>query len=329
MSYVLPVTEREDERFTFREAIDLLKGQLIGNELYQRYGDWPMYAKFFDYNTPLFHHLHLGEEAAARVGRLSKPEHYYFPRELNHHLGTFPVTYFGFDPSATKDQVRARLQQYELGDNRITELSRAFRMELGTGWYTAPGVVHAPASLLTYEPQWNSDVHSVYENVMHGEVIPYNFLVDYCPEAHQRDLDYVMSLMDWDKNVDPLYKQHYFRPPLPCGSTDAPASEEWIAYGNPYVGAIRLSIPPGATVTVRDPVAYGCILVQGFGQFGVHHAESIGMLRFGQQSADEFFVSEPAARQGVTILNRSRCEPMVWFKHFGPTHPEMPAAPAN
>ncbi len=49
---------------------------------------------------------------------------------------------------------------------------------------------------------------------------------------------------------------------------------------------------PGQTVTVTDPAAYGCILVQGHGAVGVHAAETATMLRFGQLSADEFFVSE-------------------------------------
>jgi hypothetical protein len=64
--------------------------------------------------------------------------------------------------------------------------------------------------------------------------------------------------------------------------------------------------------------------VQGHGKFGVHDAEAAIMLRFGQLSADEYFVGEGAARQGVAIANHSRWEPMVILKHFGPNHPEMP-----
>ena len=48
------------------------------------------------------------------------------------------------------------------------------------------------------------------------------------------------------------------------------------------------------------------------------------MLRYGQLSADEYFVSEPAAREGVTITNHSRWEPLVMLKHFGPNHPDVP-----
>jgi hypothetical protein len=50
------------------------------------------------------------------------------------------------------------------------------------------------------------------------------------------------------------------------------------------------------------------------------------MLRYGQLSADEFFVGEPAAQAGVTITNRSLWEPLVMLKHFGPNHADMPAS---
>jgi hypothetical protein len=43
------------------------------------------------------------------------------------------VTYLGFDPDACREMVRERLLRYEAGDNRITDLSRAYRIEVGTG----------------------------------------------------------------------------------------------------------------------------------------------------------------------------------------------------
>jgi len=323
LSYVA-VNDDGSEKFTLRDAVAELGATIIGNELFNKYGTWPMYSKFFDYETPLFHHLHLNDAAAALVGRMGKPEAYYFPPQLNNHPGLFPVTYFGYDPDVTIDEVRDRLLKFEQGDNRITELSRAYRIELGTGWYTPPGVVHAPGSYLTYEPQWNSDVNSVHENIVWGEVYPYEFLVENCPQDRQRNIDYILSLMDWDKNIDPHYRKHYFRPPVVCGHSDDQHIEKWITYGNDYFGAKELTILPGQTVKVRDPVAYGTILIQGHGTFGVHDAEAAVMLRYGQMSGDEFFVSEIAARAGVTITNQSKWEPMVFLKHFGPNHPDMP-----
>jgi len=325
MSYVV-ASDNVEDRFLFKDAVDELGAELVGPELKEKYGTWPMYSKFFDYKLPLFHHLHLDDVAAGRVGRIGKPEAYYFPPQLNNYLGDFPVTYFGFDPDVTRGQVRERLLGYETRDTRITELSRAYRVELGTGWYTPPGVVHAPGSVLTYEPQWNSDVNSVYENITAGEVYAYEFLVENCPEDKKRDVDYILNLMDWEKNVDPHYKKKYFRPPIVCPHSDERCTEKWIAYANDYIAAKELTVMPGQTVVVKDAAAYGCIIIQGHGKFGVYDAEAAIMLRFGQLSADEYFVSETAAKEGVTIANHSRWEPMVILKHFGPNHPDMPRA---
>src|ERR1700722_14107650 len=241
MSYVLPFSNKLSEKFQLKETVDELKDQIVGKELMKKYGGWPIYSKFFDYLAPLFHHLHLSFEAAARVGRLGKPEAYYFPPEMNNHPGEFPVTYFGFDPDCTKEMVRERLLQFEAGDNRITELSRGYRIELGTGWYTPPGVVHAPGSYLTYEPQWNSDVNSVYENITSHEVYPYEFLVENCPPEKKHDVDYVMSLMDWEKNIDPHYKKHYFLPPIVSQQSDEKHREKWIVYANDFFSAKELT----------------------------------------------------------------------------------------
>lgn len=323
LSYV-SCGETPKEKFSLKDAVEELGAALIGQDMMDKYGTWPMYSKFFDYSVPLFHHLHLDFEAADRVGRLGKPEAYYFPPQYNNYAGSMPATYFGFDPDCTKEEVKERLLAYIKGDNRITELSRAYRIELGTGWYTPPGVVHAPGSYLTYEPQWNSDVNAVYENIASGEVYKRDFLVENLPDDKKDDIDAIMDLMDWDANVDPHYRKNYFRPPVLAAEQDGVYVEKWVVYGNPYVGAKELTVLPGQSATIADSGAYGCILTQGHGTIGGYDCETAGMLRFGQMSADEFFVGCEAAAKGVKIVNQSKCEPLVLLKHFGPNHPEMP-----
>jgi len=319
LSYV----ETEVDPVTLKDFVEYLGAEIVGQELMNKYGNWPMYSKFFDYNEPLFFHLHLDFEAAARIGCLSKPEAYYYPPQLNNHPGTFPHTYFGLDPDVTKEMVAECLQDYENRDIRITELSRAYRIELGTGWYTPPGVLHAPGSYLTYEPQWNSDVYSVFENIVAGEAYPYEFLANNCPEDKKQDMEYILSLLDWEKNLDPHYKKTYFRPPI-ISSQDETHVEKWITYANDYFAAKELTVYPGQTVTIKDPAAYGCIFVQGHGKFGTYDAETPAMIRFGQNTADEYFVSEKTAREGVTISNPSMYDPIVILKHFANNHPNSP-----
>jgi hypothetical protein len=311
----------------FRDAVAELGSDLIGETLMDDHGGWPMYAKFFDCKYPLFHHVHHGEAAARRVGLLPKHEHYFFPAQYNNHAGDSPVSYFGFDPSVSKKEVRTRLSSFAAADGRITELSRAFRLQLETGWYTPAGVVHAPGSLLTYEPQWNSDVFAVWENVVSGEIMDESMLGKYMPPGREGDLDAIMDAADWEKNICPDYRARYFRPLLDEAAGDG-WRQRWIVYGNRYVGGKQLTVEPGCEALVRDGAAHGCVVIQGHGLLGNFVCESPTMLRYGQATSDDFFVSADRAGEGARVVNRSEIEPLVILKHFGPDcgMPEPPAS---
>jgi len=314
MSYV---NIDDTDKVLFKDVVDELGADLIGKELYEKYGTWPMYSKFYDYQDPLFFHIHHGEEACAKLGKKPKHEHYFFPKQYNNHLGNMPVTYFGFDPSVSREEVLERLKDFTTKDGRITELSRAFRLELDTGWYTPAGVLHAPGSLCTYEPQWNSDVMAMWENVVNGEVFGYDSLSAYLPENEKQSLDAIVDVADWELNTCADYRERFFHRPVLEQSGDG-FIQEWIVYGNPYVGGKRLTVYPGKAVTIKDASAYGCVVIQGHGQIGKYNCESPTLIRFGDLTADEFFVSKNAANQGVRIENHSKYEPLVILKHCGP-----------
>ena len=80
---------------------------------------------------------------------------------------------------------------------------------------------------------------------------------------------------------------------------------------------------PGREATVRDAAAYGLIIMQGHGTMGAWEVESPAIIRYGQLTYDEFFVSEQAAKEGVAIANPSKSDPLVMLKHFGPGNPEL------
>ena len=317
MSFV-NVDDDKEHVVLFKDFVDELGAELIGQELIDRFGTWPMYSKFYDYDMPLFHHIHHGEEACKRYGDVKpKHEHYFFPKQYNQTLGQFPVSYFGFDPSVTREEVKERLANCTKCDGRITELSRAFRIELDTGWYTPAGVVHAPGSLCTYEPQWNSDVMAMWENVVNGEVFSYDDLAGYVPDADKNNLDVIMDVADWDLNTCPDYRERFFRRPL-LEKEGEGWNQRWIAYGNDYVGAKELTVKPGCEVVISDQAAYGCLVIEGHGRFGVYDCETPTLIRYGELTADEFFVSHDAAVRGVRVVNTSKYEDLVILKHFGP-----------
>ncbi len=64
-------------------------------------------------------------------------------------------------------------------------------------------------------------------------------------------------------------------------------------------------------------------MVQGHGTFGEFDIETPALIRFGQLTFDEYFVSEGAAKKGVVIKNPSASDPIVILKHFGAENPDL------
>ena len=60
------------------------------------------------------------------------------------------------------------------------------------------------------------------------------------------------------------------------------------------------------------------IVIQGHGKFGPLDIESHDIIRFGQMTNDELFVTVNTENEGVVIKNNSDREDLVMLKHFGP-----------
>jgi hypothetical protein len=296
---------------------------LVGSRIWDQYGAWPMYSKFFDNMGPLPHHIHHNDEKAALIGQLGKPEAYYFPPQLNNHGGDFPYTFMGIAPGTTRAQIRECLVNFTKGDNKITNYSQAYRLQPGTGWDVPPGLLHAPGSLCTYEPQKASDVFAMYQSLVNEAIIPEELLWQGVPRESIGDFDALVDIIDWELNVDPLLHEHRFMEPVRCAGGDGYA-ENWVCYKSDVFSAKELTVFPGATVTIKDAAAYGLIMMQGRGKMGVWEIETPALIRYGQLTNDEFFVSEQAATAGVVITNASTTDPIVMLKHFGPGNPDLP-----
>jgi hypothetical protein len=315
------------QRFLLRDAVSELKGELLGDRIWDAHESWPMYSKFFDNLGALPHHIHHRDEHAALTGQKGKPEAYYFPPQVNNHGGDYPYTFFGLTPGTARDEVHASLENFTKGDNKITDLSQAHRLEPGTGWDVPPGVLHAPGSLCTYEPQKASDVFAMFQSLVGNQVVPEELLWKNCPEDRVGHIDWLMDLIDWDRNVDSDFSVKSFmrpQPVRPLAEMEAEGYvEKWICYRSEAFSAKELTVEPGRKVTVTDAGAYGMIMMQGHGTMGAWDVETPSLIRFGQLTHDEYFVSEAAARAGVTITNPSKTDPIVMLKHFGPENPDL------
>jgi hypothetical protein len=322
------VADDGKERGLLLEAVEALKGEIIGSALWDKYQKWPMFSKYFDNMGPLPHHVHHSDKYAARVGRSGKPEMYFFPSQLNNHGGEFPFTFLGFNPGTEKSQVKQCLENFAKGDNRILDISRSYKLTLDTGWDVPAGVMHAPGSLCTYEPQFASDVFAMYQSVLYGgHCVPEDLLWRNCPEEEKGNFDYLMEVIDWDLNVDPDLYKNRFMAPIPARPVEETKSDgyvdEWICYKCQQASAKRLTVLPGKTAVIKDAAAYGLTCIQGHGKFGVWDLEAPTLIRYGQTTNDEFFVTEKAAKDGVKVTNLSNSEDIVILKHFA-ENPELP-----
>lgn len=317
----------QTEQILLKDAIDELGGEIIGDRLWNEYKSWPMYSKFFDNMGPLPHHIHHNDEKAALVGQNGKPEAYYFPPQLNNHGGDFPYTFFGITPGTTKEQIKQCLMDFNKGDNKITNFSSAYKLEPGTGWDVPPGILHAPGSLCTYEPQKASDIFAMYQSLVNEAIVPEELLWNGTPQDKIGDYDELVSVIDWEANVDPNFAANHFMMPKPVRPLEEMQAqgyvENWICYKSAAYSAKELTVMPGATVTITDAAAYGCIIMQGHGKMGVWNVETPALIRYGQLTNDEFFITEKAAVEGVTITNYSTTDPIVMLKHFGPNNPDL------
>ena len=316
-----------EEQILLKDAVEELKGELIGDRLWDEHKSWPMYSKFFDNMGPLPHHIHHNDEKAALIGQMGKPEAYYFPPQLNNHGGDFPYTFMGISPGTTKQQIRECLVNFTKGDNKITSYSQAYKLDPGTGWDVPPGLLHAPGSMCTYEPQKASDVFAMYQSLVNEAIIPEDLLWNGTPEESKGDYDALLDVIDWDLNLDPNMMENRFMAPKPVKPVEEMETEgyieNWICYKSEAFSAKELTILPGASVTIKDSGAYGIIMMQGHGKMGVWDIETPALIRYGQLTNDEFFISEKAAMEGVKIVNLSANDPIVMLKHFGPGNPDL------
>ena len=109
MSFIAVKTANGLEKILLKDAIDLVGDRILGERIMSKYGGLLAFAKFYDFKTPIPHHVHLMDEEAKAVGAAPKPESYYFPVELNSFDYEGAFTYFGLEPGTTKDDLKEKL----------------------------------------------------------------------------------------------------------------------------------------------------------------------------------------------------------------------------
>jgi hypothetical protein len=330
LSYIIIKEKKKLEKILFKDAIAEFGIEILGKEVIRKYNGWKVLAKFFDNEGPIPHHLHQMEKHARKINKESKPESYYFPLQLNLNKGRFPYTFFGLNSDVKREDVKKCLERWNKGDNSILNLSKAYKLEVETGWLIQAGILHAPGTMLTYEVQRASDVFSMFQSMVDGKPVPWDLLVKDVPKEKQKNLNYIIDMIDWDANLDPKFKRNHFLKPKSSKDSEsnkkAGYKENWIIYGTKEFSAKELTVYPKSKVVIVDSAAYGLIVIQGRGKIGRYSVESPVIVHYNDLPLDELFVTFEKAKEGVEVSNESSQENLVVLKHFGPGNP---AAPIN
>jgi mannose-6-phosphate isomerase class I len=328
LSYIVVENSARPERILLKQAIDLLGDEFLGRKVMNKYAGWRVLTKLYDNQGSIPHHVHQTDEEAAKVGTLGKPEAYYFPPQLNQVENSFPFTFFGLEPGTSKQDVIDCLARWNEGDNGILNLTKAYRLKAGTAWNIPAGILHGPGSLVTYETQRASNVFAMYQSLSEGKEVPRDMLTKNVLPEHKDDLEYIVDhTLVWELNIDPEFGKNHLMSPVPVNNPETMLEdgyyEQWISYQSEYFSAKELTVYPNRSVTITDAAAYGIVVVQGHGLIGKMEIESPTLIRFGEITSDELFVTADAAINGVKITNNSSFENLVILKHFGPGNSDL------
>ncbi len=151
------VAEGEYAGKTLPELIDILKENLVGRSVYERFGnEFPLLVKFIDARQDLSIQVHPNDElSAARHGKKGKTEMWYVvSADEGAHLRS------GFAREVSAEEYAA-----SVADNTITDILCDYKVQPGDVFFLPAGRVHAiGAGTFVAEIQQTSDVtYRIYD----------------------------------------------------------------------------------------------------------------------------------------------------------------------
>ena len=214
-------------------------------------------------SAPIPHHMHQSDEQARLLGRKRQARGVLLPAAVQRDVQRLPLHLHG--PRAGHDEGRRAPVPRELEQRRqrhhlpVEGLSARAAAPAGR---SIRGILHAPGSLVTYEPQVNSDVFAMYQSEVDGRIMPWDLLVKDVPPAAPPDLDYIIGMLDWDANVNPRFgaDNRFFPKPVKpfAAGTDDGYRELWVCYGTAVVlgqGADRAAEADASRSRTPPPTA--------------------------------------------------------------------------
>ncbi|RLP74554.1 hypothetical protein D9V32_12760 [Mycetocola tolaasinivorans] len=300
------------DRINLEEAIAAAPELIMGAEYASTHDGLGRLAKIYDFGARIPFHIHPPTAEAAKVGRNSKDEAYYFPPGVD--MGAHPETFFGVHPYIVRDQDREILLPYleEWKDDAILKHAFAYQQVAEEGFFIDSGILHAPGTALTIELQEDSDTLAMFQALNAGEIISKDLLYKDISDTDREELGERAALrwVDWEANGDPEFYSRRHIAPVPF-KTEPGVDESWIFCGTQKFSGKRLRLAPGARVTDIEKGVFNILVWRGEGTVGgvPVRGEVLG--------EDELLVVHEAAVREHEIVNTGT-EELFLIKFFGP-----------
>jgi len=301
-------------KLSLRDALQLLPGRLLGDKYAREHNNrFGVLTKVLDIGTPIPWHIHAREEDAKKYWNMNgKEEAYYFLDTENR--GPLPYSHLAVHPDVTEENLLPILKRWN--DDKVLDLSPAYRLNIGEGFHIFPGVPHAPGTALTLEAQEESDVYNMLQAVCDGRRIPKEDMLRGLPNEEA-----VVKLIDWEKARDPFFYKKYHTVPTKIDEpeNEGKGVEYWVYNPNrtrKFCGK-EVRVFPGKAIESIEQGAYAVFVWKGEGKIGDVKVQG------GNINMDELFVSYEAATESHEIVNTGK-EELVLYKIFGPDVYKVP-----
>ncbi|UKA77619.1 hypothetical protein [Arthrobacter sp. FW306-07-I] len=309
VNYIRP---SNGEPINLADAVAADPAAIMGLEYAASHDGLGRLAKIFDYGARIPFHVHPPKDQAAKVGRNSKDEAYYFPSDVD--MGAHPETFFGVHPGIAEDHLSNLLldELISWDSDDILQHARAYKQMPEDGFFLPSGVLHAPGTALTVELQEDSDTLAMFQALNAGTIISKELLFKDVSEQDraERGEAALLDWLDWEVNGDPyFYENRHIAPVLFHES--AAATEAWIFYGSTKFSGKRLIVKPGQTYSCRENGVFNLLVWRGEGIIGGHHVTG------NQPGADELLIVHDRAIQPLDYTNTGATD-MTIIKFFGP-----------
>lgn len=308
-------------RINLADAVGSAPDLIMGADYAATHDGLGRLAKIFDFGARIPYHVHPPADQAARVGRRSKDEAYYFPPGVD--MGAHPETFFGVHPYIARgpreEALLPHLERWD--DDAILQHAFAYQQVPEEGFYLDSGILHAPGTALTIELQEDSDTLAMLQALNAGTIISKDLLFKDVSDADRAALGEraVLRWIDWEANGDPEFYPRRRIVPVPSLVADG-IEEAWIFCGTRKFSGKRLRLAPGARMASTERGVYNLLVWRGAGAVGGVHVHG------GRPGDDELLLTHDAATRPHEIVNLGRDE-LLLVKFFGPDiNPDAPSA---